>query len=113
MGDSYRVLSKHDENLSCGQMVAPGETSDRVDPKDSHDRGLIDEGKLIPVSGEKQAPDYTATEAAEKLAAEEGIDLTTISGTGSDDNITQDDVKEAVAARDAEAAAADDKEEDD
>lgn len=89
MGDSYRVLSNHPENLSCGQMVAPGETSDRVDPQDPHDRRLIESGKLALV-GEQG---INATGPAVEKADELGVDLNEVSGTGSGGRITVEDVE--------------------
>lgn len=45
--------------------------------------------------------EINANPAAIKLAAKEGMDLTTITGTGADGKINKADVKKAVAARDA------------
>lgn len=43
----YRVSSTHPEDIACGQVVAPGEDTSRVNPKDPHDQRLIDDGRLI------------------------------------------------------------------
>lgn len=44
-----------------------------------------------------------ATEAAQRLAEESGIDLASIEGTGADGNVKVEDVEEAIAAREAAA----------
>jgi len=43
-------------------------------------------------------PDIDATDAARNLAAEHGINLATITGTGADGRITKDDVEAAIVA---------------
>lgn len=43
-------------------------------------------------AGEEQAAEPLATDAAKKLAAEHGIDLATVTGTGAEGRVTRDDV---------------------
>ncbi len=51
---------------------------------------------------EAEAAEIDVTPAAAKLAEEEGIDLTTLEGTGKDGRILKGDVQDAIKARDEE-----------
>lgn len=51
-------------------------------------------------TGTPAAGEVDATDAAAKLAEDEGIDLRTVTGSGEDGRITIGDVREAVAAKD-------------
>ena len=65
-----------------------------VSPADSADAAA---GVIPPASGQEtaeQAP--PATDAAQELAAQEGIDLSTVEGTGAEGKITKPDVQAAV-----------------
>lgn len=54
MAQRYRASSAHPEDLACGQVVAPGEATSRVNEKDPHDKRLIDEGRLVPLPSKRQ-----------------------------------------------------------
>ena len=86
--NTYRVVSRHVESLSCGQMLDPGETSNRVDLSNPNDKALLDDGKLVLITEAK----IDATEAAVERAEELGIDLRSVTGTGSGGRITLDDI---------------------
>ena len=86
--DTYRVISRHVESLSCGQMLDPGETSNRVDLSNPSDKALVEDGKLVLITESK----IDATDAAIERAAELGVDLRSVQGTGSGGRITLDDV---------------------
>jgi hypothetical protein len=43
----YQLESTHPEDLACGAVIAPGEVTSKANPKNAHDKNLIDEGKLI------------------------------------------------------------------
>jgi len=45
----FFLSSTHPEDLACGTVVAPGETTSKANPKDPHDKRLIAEGKLIEI----------------------------------------------------------------
>lgn len=92
MSDRYRVNSKHNEDIASGAQFGPGEWAIGVDPAHPFDRAKIDNGILIP---EATPPAIKATEAAENKAAELGIDLSAVTGTGSDERITVEDVEAA------------------
>jgi hypothetical protein len=47
MADRYRVASRHPEDLASGASFAPGELAKGVNPKDPHDKRLIEEGRLV------------------------------------------------------------------
>ena len=53
------------------------------------------EARCLPGLGVSKNAVWKATEAAEKLAAENDIDLSKVQGTGKDGVITVDDVKKA------------------
>lgn len=93
MSARYRVNSRHLEDIASGAQFGPGEWAIGVDPDNPFDRSKIENGVLIP---ENREPAFKATEAAEKKAVELGVDLSTISGTGSGDRITVDDVESAA-----------------
>ena len=74
-------------------IMAPG---DIVTLEPDQAQPLLQEGFLMEVV--EQEP-LKATEAAQKLAESEGIDLHTIVATGADGQITHDDVHKAVVAK--------------
>lgn len=88
-----RVVSTHAEDIASGAAFGPGEIAVGVDPSDPYDRTKIEEGKLLPLDPPAEPK---ATEAAVKKAAELGVDLSTVTATGANDQITVDDVANAV-----------------
>lgn len=80
-------------NISCGQMVEPGEQTHRVDPDDPHDKALIKDGRLVRVKGDTEV--QVSPEAAE-LAEENNVDLSEVSGSGAGGNIVVADVQKAI-----------------
>jgi hypothetical protein len=50
MADEYRVALRHPVDIATGASFAPGETAVGVNPKDPHDKQLIDEGHLVLVT---------------------------------------------------------------
>ncbi len=53
MPPTFRVRSTHPVDLSCSQMVGPGEDTKNVDPKKSHDKRLIEEGTLVELTSKR------------------------------------------------------------
>jgi pyruvate/2-oxoglutarate dehydrogenase complex dihydrolipoamide acyltransferase (E2) component len=92
VSNTYVVISSHEENLACGQMVAPGESSTRVDPSDPHDESLIRDGVLKRI----EQTEIKASPEAEAKAKELEIDINTVNGTGSGGLIKVADVEEAA-----------------
>lgn len=94
--DTYRVPlgSRGVVNVSCGQMVEPGEESTRVDPTDPHDKALIEDGQLIKISSDES--EIEVSDEAAKLAQEHDLDLSNVQGSGSGGNIVIDDVRKAI-----------------
>lgn len=104
---SYRVrFGVHAESLRGGRMVGPGDQiSDAEALENLHliDRGVIAE--VEPEEEESPAPGIKATSTAKKLAAENGIELELVEGTGAGGQVKEDDVKKAIEAAAAAAAA--------
>jgi len=96
----YRYVGTYADTLGNGQPVEPGEFVDLTeeDLEDSHNARLLEEEKLLSID---EANNPKATDAAEKLAKKEGVDLATVPGTGADGSITVDDVTKAAADREA------------
>jgi hypothetical protein len=53
MSPTFRVRSTHPVDIACGQMVGPGESTPNVDPKQSHDKRLIEEGTLVELASKR------------------------------------------------------------
>jgi len=51
----FRVASTHAEDLASGATFEPGAVCVGVDEKDPHDQRLIEEGRLVLVSGKRSA----------------------------------------------------------
>lgn len=92
MSDVEYVAHNHVVSLACGQMLGPGETSTKVDPSNPGDRAQIDGGHLTLIDPE---PQVKATEPAINKAAELGVDLDDVKGTGKGGQIKVEDVEEA------------------
>ena len=57
----YRVVAKHPVDIATGRSFAPGELAAGVDPKNAHDKSLIEEGAL---RARKAAPKAEKEEAS-------------------------------------------------
>lgn len=57
----YKVTASHPVDLSCGQMVGPGESTDKVDAENEHDKDLIDRGLLVQAPKAEQKPEPAKT----------------------------------------------------
>ena len=94
MTQRHFVASNHPEDIASGRIFEPGDWAVGVDPTDSYDHAKIAAGRLVPERS--NAP--KATEAAEKRAAELGIDLSTVVGTGAGGQIKVSDLESAAPA---------------
>lgn len=47
MPRKYRYVGSAPNDLACGKVVVPGSETTDVNPKDPHDRDLIDRGQLV------------------------------------------------------------------
>lgn len=70
--------------------------SDRQEPKGSQPGSRIVGG---PAGGADAGDDANATDAAAQLAADNNIDLASITGTGVDGRVTKADVQAAIDAK--------------
>lgn len=92
MSVRYFVTSTHAEDIASGQLFEPGELANGVDPTHPYDRAKIAAGRL---TAEQQSVP-AVTEAAEARAAELGVDLSTVVGTGAKGHIKVSDVESAA-----------------
>jgi pyruvate/2-oxoglutarate dehydrogenase complex dihydrolipoamide acyltransferase (E2) component len=76
---------KHD-----GESYSPGEEVTNMDEATARESSLI-ERRIVEVTEEVQV-----TDAARQLAEEEGVDLSSIDGSGKDDKVVKSDVEDAV-----------------
>lgn len=56
----YRHVGNHPEDTAEGAVLAPGESTEDLasfDPRDPHNKRLIDEGILLPIPEEKKEDD--------------------------------------------------------
>lgn len=105
----HRVRSSHPEDDSLGRVFGPGELVPNLDTDDSFNKRKIDEGIFYPVDeddaarivDERTGPEVTP--AAAKLAADNSIDLSDVTGTGEDGAIKKDDVQNVIDALAAQA----------
>lgn len=92
----FKHVGAHVETLDAGQMVAPGDIFEVTGEQAAMPRfqDLLKEGVVISTAGAPQA-----TDAAEKLAEEEGVELASVVGTGVDGTITKGDVEAYLASQ--------------
>lgn len=98
----HRVRSSHPEDDSLGRVFGPGELVPNLDTDSSFNQRKIDEGIFYPVDEddaariveERTVPEVTPTAA--RLAAENSIDLSDVTGTGKDGSIKKEDVQEVI-----------------
>jgi pyruvate/2-oxoglutarate dehydrogenase complex dihydrolipoamide acyltransferase (E2) component len=85
----YKNVGDHVEDLADGRMVAPGETIEisEDDAKIERNADLISGGRFLALEEVK------ATDSAREFAADKGVNLNAITGTGRDGQITQADVE--------------------
>jgi pyruvate/2-oxoglutarate dehydrogenase complex dihydrolipoamide acyltransferase (E2) component len=79
------------------RVTAPSVESAQVEPGEAPESDAV---KARDEGGDPGKQEVEATAAAEKLAKDEGISLSTVKPTGSDGQITIGDVRDAVKARD-------------
>jgi pyruvate/2-oxoglutarate dehydrogenase complex dihydrolipoamide acyltransferase (E2) component len=95
------LTSQRVEDIHTGAMFAPGEEAVGLDPDNDYDAAKIADGAFepIPPDAEEAGPDATP-EAVEK-AAELGVDLSQVTGTGENGRIKVGDVEKAHEAEEA------------
>lgn len=110
----HRVRSSHPEDDALGRVFGPGELVPNLDTDDPFNERKIEEGIFYPVEEEDTeefaqasaaANPPEVTDAAQRLATDNSIDLATVTGTGKGGRIVEDDVQKIVDANAAQAAA--------
>jgi pyruvate/2-oxoglutarate dehydrogenase complex dihydrolipoamide acyltransferase (E2) component len=111
----HRVRSSHPEDDALGRTFGPGELVPNLDVDDPFNQRKIDEGIFYPVNGEeareaeeaeaeaeaqKDGPEVTP--AAARLASDNDVDLSEVTGTGKDGSIKVEDVQKALDDREQE-----------
>lgn len=86
-------------------IAAPGETPERITPGTASTPAAKAEAPQTESQPEKSNAFVSASPIARRLAKEWGIPLSQVKGTGPDGRVTEDDVQNFKAARDAQAAA--------
>lgn len=89
----FKYVGRHVDDLADGRVVEPGQSGielDELQQADPHNAQRIQAGLLIPV---QHAMEADATDEARTLAAEHGIDLHDVTGTGKDGRIIKADVE--------------------
>lgn len=99
----YRYVGTVPGELLGGQPIAPGEYAHLLeeDLEHAHIKGLVEVGMLIPTEAQLQPK---ATDAASRDAKKAGIELSAITPTGADGQITAEDVARHVAEQKEESA---------
>ena len=96
------LIAEGTEGVKVGEVIAmlaeEGEDPASIDTKAAVDAEPAETPKPAPSSAPAPSPDGpAATPSARKLAAEKGVDLASITGTGPDGKITKGDVEDAPA----------------
>ncbi len=105
----HKVRSRHAEDDASGRVFAPGETIPDLDVNDPYNRSKIERGVFVEVEepeAAEAAPAVAvdATDAAQALAAEKGVDLAQVKGTGKGGRIVESDVEAAAESHDSQEA---------
>ena len=84
--------------VADGSIVTSGQLLARIDTSMSNQPSVFAgaEPSVTPDTSITSQPSFMAMPSAEKLAAEKGIDLTTVKGSGRDGRILKEDVQTAV-----------------
>jgi len=85
-------------------IAAPGETPERISPGTASTTPPKAEAQPIETPPEEEKPFVSASPIARRLAKEWGIPISRVKGTGPDGRITEQDIKQFKAERDAQAA---------
>lgn len=91
----YRVASTHVEDIHTGATFAPGEEAIGLDPDNPFDAAKIADGAFEEMPPVPAEADPEATDEAVKKAAELGVDLSTVAGSGKNGHILVGDVEKA------------------
>jgi pyruvate/2-oxoglutarate dehydrogenase complex dihydrolipoamide acyltransferase (E2) component len=91
----YRYMGSHADMLNSGRPIEPGEFVELTEEelKEPHNAMLLEDDKLMLVDKEAEP---NATEAAKELAAENDINLTGVTGSGSGGQILVTDVERTI-----------------
>ena len=97
-GTITEILAEEGETVTVGQVIARMQVGAAGAKKADADDGNGAATASAPRSAPPQVPkDVKATPVAQRVAAAEGVDLSTVQGTGPGGRITKDDVLERAA----------------
>jgi 2-oxoglutarate dehydrogenase E2 component (dihydrolipoamide succinyltransferase) len=107
----HRVRSSHPEDDAAGHVFGPGELVPNLDLDDPFNQRKVEEGIFYPVdeagvdTAVEEQTTADITPAAAKLATANSIDLASITGTGKNGRIIDEDVQNVIDAQAAQVAA--------
>lgn len=97
VGEPIAVIGSPDEDASGYRLYQPGDSENR----DAAQPPAAPAQPNPPARPTTAASEPTASPRARRIAAELGVDLATVSGTGPEGRITQEDVERAAASSNA------------
>jgi 2-oxoglutarate dehydrogenase E2 component (dihydrolipoamide succinyltransferase) len=94
------ILKGDKSTVTAGELIARIDTEAKASAAAGAGSSMIAPAAVVsPAAGAKPASAPAAAPAAKKLAAEKGVDLTTVQGTGRDGRVTKADVLAQPAAK--------------
>lgn len=96
----YRVPEEVLQTLPDGRTIQLAAAGTEMPLAEARRLGLVKDEQTVGPSETKAGPgQVSATDSATKLAAEYGLELSTVAGTGKGGNITKADVEKALEAQ--------------
>jgi pyruvate dehydrogenase E2 component (dihydrolipoamide acetyltransferase) len=98
-GTVSELLIKENEKVPVGTVMAliASTKEEAAKPKEKIAEKIVEEKKIVEKITVAEVPHgIKASPLAKRIAAEKGIDLTTVNGTGEDGAITKEDVEKAI-----------------
>lgn len=91
----FKYVGLHLDDVADGRLLEPGRTVDLDEQQqaDPHNAQRIKAGLLIPVQHDSN---IDATEEAKQLAADNGIDIRDVTGTGANGRVLKGDIEKHI-----------------